>query len=102
MGLWALNFNVRLVEVYLVVRERRGRQAHGVADGQRHLPFAALRGKGGTSQSMNNRALAITSRKHVTKHFRLAKKVSCPMAAEQKLVSNSQSLCNIHWIYTAR
>jgi len=50
----------------------------------------------------SNRALAITSRKHVTKHFRLAKKVSCPMAAEQKLVSNSQSLCNIHWIYTAR
>jgi len=87
MGLWALNFNVRLVEVYLVVRERRGRQAHGVADGQRHLPFAALRGKGGTSQSMNNRALAITSRKHVTKNFRMAKKY-CP----QWQLNGSQSL----------
>jgi len=47
------------------------------------------------------RALAIMSRKHVTKHFRMAKKVLCSMAAERKLVSNSQSLCNIHWIYTA-
>jgi len=31
----------------------------------------------------------------------MAKKVLCSMVAERKLVSNSQSLCNIHWIYTA-
>jgi len=42
--------------------------------------------------------LQFMSRKHMTKHFRMAKKY----ADEQKLVSNSQSLCNIHWIYTAR
>ena len=47
------------------------------------------------------RAVAITSRKHVTKHFRVAKKVLCSMATEGKSVSNSRSLCNICWIYPA-
>ena len=48
------------------------------------------------------RAVAITSRKHVTKHFRVAKKVLCSMATEGKSVSNSRSLRNIRWIYPAR
>jgi len=30
------------------------------------------------------------------------KKVLCSMAAEGKSVSNSRSLCNIHWIYPAQ
>ena len=47
------------------------------------------------------RAVAITSQKHVTKHFRVAKKVLCSMATEGKSVSNSRSLCNICWIYPA-
>ena len=49
-----------------------------------------------------NRAVAITSRKHVTKHFRVAKKVLHSMATEGKSVSNSRSLRNIRWIYPAR
>jgi len=48
------------------------------------------------------RAVAITSRKHVTKHFRVAKKVLCSMGTEGKSVPNSRSLRNIHWIYPAR
>ena len=42
------------------------------------------------------RVLAITSQKHVTKHFMTI----VLNGSWMELVSNSWSLCNIHWIYT--
>jgi len=51
-----------------------------------------------TSLQYKAKAAAITSRKHVTKHSAWQKKCC---AQWQLMVSNSWSLCNIHWIYTA-
>jgi len=45
------------------------------------------------------RAVAIMSQKR-DKALLCGKKLGCTMAAEGKLVSNSQSLHTIHWIYT--